>query len=161
MADIRSQKAQAGHVVRILAGGYEVGFARASSIPLDYGTQGAYALHSVGPFEHIPLRWAGRITLDEFVIHRAKLGEALQLMNIVPMGPDEVVQQGIIDIEVLDDQDDVMVVMEGCTPVSFNYDVRANEFSGQNATFESLNCRRAAHPQRGQVGGGVAQPATT
>jgi hypothetical protein len=153
--DAANQIAQGGHLVKILAGGFEVGWARSSSFAQEYGTEPLYAIGSIAPFEHDPLRWSAQITLDQFVIHRSKMGQAIQLMNLAPMGPNNTLQAGLIDFEVLDENDSVIMVYENCTIQSYSYQVTANAFSGQNAVFVALNVREGANPQMGLAGSGV------
>lgn len=159
MADIANQIAQGGHLVRIMAGGIEVGWARSSSFSQDYGTEGVYAIGSIAPFEHVPMKWAGSLTLDQFVIHRAKMGQAVQLMNIAPMGPANTLNAGIIDFEVLDENDATLMVYEECTIGQYSFSVTANAFSGQNATFMAKNVREGAQPQMGLTSGPVGRAA--
>jgi hypothetical protein len=159
MADVANQIAQAGHLVRIMAGGLEVGWARSSSFAQDYGTDGVYVIGALGPVEHVPMKWSGQITLDQFVIHRAKMGQAVQLMNLAPMGPNSTPLAGIIDFEVLDENDAVVMVYEECTIQNYSYQVSANAFSGQNATFLAKNVREGAQPQMGLVSGPVGRAA--
>ncbi len=159
MADIANQIAQAGHLVKIMAGGLEVGWAKTSSFSQDYGTEGLYAIGSIAPFEHDPLRWAGTITLDQFVIHRAKMGQAVQLMNLAPMGPENTLQAGVIDFELLDENDATLMVYEECTIANYSCSVTANAYSGQNATFMAKNVREGAQPQMGLVSGPVGRAA--
>lgn len=159
MADVANQIAQGGHMVKIMAGGFEVGWARTSNLTQDYGTEGLYAIGAVGPFEHAPLRWSAQITLDQFVIHRAKMGQAVQIMNMAPMGPDNALNAGVIDFEILDANDNTIMVYEQCTIQSFGYSVTANAFSGQNAVFMAKHVREGAHVQMGLSSGPVGQPA--
>jgi hypothetical protein len=159
MADVPNQIAQGGHLVKIMAGGLEVGWAKTSSFGQDYGTEGVYALGALGPFEHVPMKWAGTITLDQFVIHRAKMGQAVQLMNLAPMGPESLPQAGIIDFEVLDENDTTLMVYEECTIQNYSYQMSANAFSGQNASFLAKNVREGAQPQMGLVSGPVGRAA--
>jgi len=159
MADIANQIAQGGHLVKIMAGGLEVGWARSSSFSQDYGAEGLYAIGSIGPFEHDPLRWSAQITLDQFVIHRAKMGQAVQLMNLAPMGPDSTLNAGIMDFEVLDENDTTLMVYEECTIQNYSYSVTANAFSGQNATFLAKNVREGSQVQMGLVSGPVGRAA--
>ena len=153
--DAANSIVQGGQLIKIIAGGLEVGWARSSSFTQDYGTEAVYAIGSIGPIEHDPLRWSATITLDEFVIHRSKMGQAIQLMNLAPMGPDGALQAGLIDFQILDATDTVIMVYENCTIQSYNYTVTANAFSGQNATFLAMNVREGAHPQMGLAGSGV------
>lgn len=159
MADAPNQIAQGGHLVKIMAGGLEVGWARTANTTQDYGTEGLYAVGALGPFEHVPLRWSAQITLDQFVIHRAKMGQAVQLMNLAPMGPDDTLNAGIIDFEILDENDTVMVVYQQCTIQSYGYQVNANAFSGQNAVFLAKNVQQGVQPAMGLASGPVGQPA--
>lgn len=159
MADIANQISQSGHLVKIMAGGLEVGWGKSSSFAQDYGTDALYAIGSIAPFEHVPQKWSGTITLDQFVIHRAKMGQAVQLMNIAPMGPDNTLQAGIIDFEVLDENDATLMVFEDCTIQNYSYQVTANAFSGQNASFLAKNVREGAQPQFGLVTGPVGRAA--
>jgi hypothetical protein len=161
MADAANQIAQAGHLVKIMAGGLEVGWAKSSSFSQDYGTEGLYAIGSVGPFEPDPLRWSAQITLDQFVIHRAKMGQAIQMLNLAPMGPEDTLRAGVIDFEILDENDTTIMVYEECTIQSFSYQVNANAFSGQNAVFLAKNVRAGAQPQMGLTNGPVGQPANS
>lgn len=159
MADAKNQIAQGGHVVRIMAGGHLVGYGRSASAQQNYGTEGAYALGAVGPFENNPLKWSARITLDQFVIQRKKLNDAVQLMNLAPMGPDKTLEAGLIDFEILDDRDETIMVYEQCTIEGHTYQVTANQFSGQNATFVAKNVREGVHPSMGLAAGPVGRPA--
>ena len=153
--DAANQIVQGGQLVKIVAGGLEVGWARSSSFTQDYGTEPVYAIGSIGPIEHDPLRWSATITIDEFFIHRSKLGQAIQLMNLAPMGPEGALQAGLLDFQVLDATDTVVMVYENCTIQSYNYTVTANAFSGQNATFLAMNVREGSQPQMGLAGSGV------
>jgi len=153
--DAANQVVQGGQLVKILAGGLEVGWARSTSLSQDYGTEGVYAIGSIGPIEHDPLRWSATITLDEFVIHRSKMGQAIQLMNLAPMGPEGALQAGLLDFQVLDANDTVMMVYENCTIQSYSYQITANAFSGQNATFMAMNVREGSQPQMGLAGSGI------
>ena len=157
MADLANQIAQGGHVVRIKAGGLIIGYGRSSQFTQDYGTQPLYALGDVAPAEHTPMQWAAQITLDQFVIHQAKLGEAVQLMNLAPMGPREALDVGLIDFEVLDDVDNTVMVYQGCTVGQFSYQITANQFSGQNATFHAKNVERGTPAYLGSFGGPVGR----
>lgn len=151
MADANSLVTQAGHLVRILAGGLEVGWARSAQMTQDFGTDGVYSIGNVGPTEHAPLRWSGQITLDEFVIHQNRLGQAVQAMDLVAIGPEEILRQGVIDFEILDAQDAVIMVYQQCTPVNLSYSVQANAFSGQNTTFMAKSVTRGAGNFDGDV----------
>lgn len=157
MADVVNQAVQGGHVVKIMAGGKIVGFGRTAQMGQNYGTEGVYCIGAIGPQEHVPLRWDAQITLDQFVIHKKKLGEAVQLMNLAPHGPDEVLEAGVLNLEILDDQDNTMMVYQECTIANHSYNVTANQFSGQNATFLAKNVQRGAHDWQGSpVGIGLA-----
>jgi|GEM_PF-5446469 len=158
MAEVANQVVQGGHMVTIKVGGVEVGLARSSSMTQDYGTEGVYHLHSVGPAEHVPMRWAAQITLDEFVIHTAKLGEACQLLNLAPMGPENVLSAGVLRFEILDDQDTTILVYEQCTISNFSLTVTANQLSGQNATFQAKNVTGGAI-YKGSASGPIGEPA--
>lgn len=155
MANPQTQAVQTGNMVRIKVGGFDVGWARTTNKSQDYGTEDVYVLGSLGPTEQVMQRWSGQITLDEFVIHEAKLGEAVQLINVVPMGPEEALLQGVLDFEVLDDQDNVLLVYERCTPVNWSYNTQAGAMSGQNATFKALNVARGASAYKGSFQGPV------
>lgn len=154
MADVKSLVTQAGHLVRILAGGLEIGWARTAQMTQDYGTDAVYAIGSVAPTEHAPLRWSGQITLDQFVIHQSRLGQAVQAMDLVAMGPEEALKQGVIDFEILDAQDLTIMTYMQCTPVNLSYSVQANAFSGQNATFTAKSVIRGAGNFEGDVDSG-------
>lgn len=159
MADAPHQIVQGGHLVTIKVNGVEVGLARSANAPQDYGTEGVYALHHVGPAEHVPLRWSGEITLEEFVIHRERLASATQLMELAPMGPDNVLTAGLLDFEIHDDDEhDIIMVMKSCTIASYSYNVTANQISGQNARFLALDCV-SSQQFKGAAGGGIGNPA--
>lgn len=159
MADAENQVVQGGHLVKILAGGIEVGWARTSTLAQDYGTEGVYAIGDIGPVEHIPLRWSAQITLDEFVIHRQKINDAVQLLNLAPMGPEDTLRAGLIDFEILDDTDDLMLLYESCTISNYQITVTANSLSGQNATFQAKNVIPGTYDKKGLADGVIGRPA--
>ena len=141
MATSLDQKAESGHLVRILAktanGMVAVGWARSASNPQNFGTEGAYVVGSYMPMEHVPQRWSSQITLNSFRIRK----NDLRTLGVIGYA-EEIETLPLLDFEILDKVDgSVIRVIEGCTPTTLNYQVTANAFSGEDVSFEALNVR--------------------
>ena len=153
MSQEKDQVLQGGHVVRIVIEGQHLGWARSAQLAQDYGTEGVYVISSVAPQEHIPLRWSAQITLAEFYIRMATIVDVLQIMELAPMGPEELLLAGVITFNLFDSNGTSIVDYEKCTITNQSYDITANALSGQNATFQAKSVVRGTGVFEGAVGG--------
>ena len=159
MASTAAQRIQGGHLVKITVGEKTVGWARTSNLSQDYGVDAVYALGDIGPVEHTALRWSGQITLDQFFIHKKALADAAQLFDFVPMGPAETMEAGIFNFKVEGrDDEGVILTYEECTATNYTLTQTANQFSGQNATFQARKVTRGpGHTWEGKAGSGLTE----
>lgn len=137
------QKAQGGHLVKIMINEQLVGFGRSSNIGQDFGVEGVYVLGDVGPQEHVPMRWDGTVSLDSFVIHAGSLdAQTVQLLELIAQGREELKTQTTFNLTYLGRNDEEMFTLLECTPANLNLNVQSNQFTGQNATFKPKDIRR-------------------
>lgn len=153
----QNQKVQGGHLVEIRIHENLVGFGRSSNTAQDFGLEGVYALGSIAPHEHTPMRWSGTVSVDSFVINANKLDpQTFQLLDLIAMGHEELKTQTTFNITYLSKTDDELFTVMECTPSNFALNFQANQFSGQNATFMGKEIRRGPNfVFRGNVSQGL------
>lgn len=134
MADLNSQTVHTGNTVSIRIKGVEVGRAQSLSAQREFGTEGVYQIGSIMPQEHDYLKYTGTLTMNRMRVRKDELAN----LGLAPLGED-VLKLAIFDILVVDNTDgSIMEVYQGCSIVSYQSEIRANEFAATTAQFTFL-----------------------
>lgn len=151
------QKGLAGHLVKIMINENLVGFGRSSQVAEDFGLDSMYMLGTIAPQEHVQMRWSGTVSLDTFVINQQALDpQTVQLFELIAQGVDEVKEQATFNFVFLGQNEEELFTLLECTPSNFSLSLQANQYAGQNATFQAKDKRRGpAYQFRGAVSQGL------
>lgn len=139
MADLNSQTVHSGNTVSIRINGIEVGRAKSLSAQREFGTEGVYEIGSIMPQEHDYLKYTGTLTMNRMRVRKDELAK----LGLAPLG-EEVLKLPIFSILVTDVTDgSILEAYQGCSVVSYQSEIRANEFSATTAQFTFLTMGNA------------------
>lgn len=156
MANLANLKTHAGHTVRILVGGVEIGRIQSLSARRNFGMQGVYQVGSIMPQEHTATRYEGTITVDRFFVRKSIVGQLVRSIRdqlkqyagyseSTPLGEEDLIMNlDILDI-ILEDKYSGVPIRKymGCSLGDYTETIRANAIAGENATFMYLECSDA------------------
>lgn len=136
MTTAAKQSVHSGHTILLKIKGQIIGRAQGLDGRRSFGTEGVYEIGSIMPQEHIHNRYEGTATLDRFFVRTKSLKD----LGIAALG-EEVLRTDIIDIEVIDKYTNQIVrVYRGCSISDYSETFRVGTISGENATFQYLEC---------------------
>lgn len=135
MASVDTQTLHSGHTINVRVNGVVIGRATGLDGEHSFGTEGAYEIGSIMPFEHAPLRYEGSFSIERYLLRQEDMVKA----GLTSLGED-VLTKGILSFEVVDKfTNNTVRVYRGCTQVNGREAFRANGFAQENATFTYLS----------------------
>ena len=124
-----------GNLILLKIGGVEIGRAQNVTADTDYGLEDVSGIGDVEVQEHVNTKITHTITVDKFIINKKTLLE----LGMVPVSED-VLEMGVIDIEILTKDGTLIKKYESCSCASYSLRVAAHAIVGENATWRALSC---------------------
>lgn len=149
MAAVDQQQIQSANLVDISIKGKSVGRAQSIRSTRSFGTVDVYQIGSIMPQESAALKFEGRVTLSRFRLRRSDLIK----QGIVSVGAD-VLQKPVFDITIRDKESGQIIESYlGCSIISTDTEVRANEIISEEAQFTYLwaESQGISGKERGQL----------
>jgi hypothetical protein len=137
MATAANQTVHAGHTIKILIAGQDVGRMQSGDGRRSFGQEGVYEIGSIMPQEHVALRYEGSFSVDKFHVRK----KSLDKLGLAALG-EEILKLNIINIVVVDNiTNEIVRTYEGCSLQDYSESFRANAISGENATWVYLRAK--------------------
>lgn len=149
MAAVDQQQVLSSNLVGLYIKGKQVGRAQSIRSNRTFGTTYVHEIGSIMPQESVELKFEGTVTLSRFRLRKNDLIKA----GIVSVGAD-ILRKPVIDIVIKDQTTGrVLEAYLGCTLVSANTEVRANEIISEEAEFQYLwaESQGVSGKERGQL----------
>lgn len=148
MAAIDQQQVLSANLVGVYIKGKQVGRAQSIRSNRSFGTTGIYEIGSIMPQESAALKFEGSVTLSRFRLRKNDLVQA----GIVSLGAD-ILKVPVFDIVIKDSTGQVLEAYMGCSLVSSNTEISANEIISEEAEFTYLwaEGRNKSGKERGQL----------
>ena len=138
MATQANQTVTTGCTVLLKVGGQTVGRAQGLDARRSFGTEGVYEIGSIMPQEHVNNRYEGTLTLERYLIKNAELNK--KVPELAALGED-ILTHDVIDIVVVDKASGKAIrVYHGCTAVDYSENFRVGAISGENSTWQYMEC---------------------
>ena len=141
MASQAKQSVHTGNTIYITIGNTPIGRAQSLQAERSFGTEGVYEIGSIMPQEHVYLKYDGTLTVNRFRLRR----EDIEKSGFGSRGED-VLRRDIINILVMGHKDgktgasngEIVEAYLGCSILSYNFTITANEISSDEAQFKFL-----------------------
>ena len=125
------QQSETGTVTTIYMNGKAVGRATSATAQIEYGTTGVWGIGDYMPYEYVFMRYNGQLTVEGIRMRTSNLVNA----GIIALG-ENVLEQGDTLITIHDKYSKKLLAsFSHCTPVSYNWQVRANQLVTEQAVF--------------------------
>ncbi len=135
MSTEANQTVHSGNTVYIMINGKIVGRAQSLQGEREYGTTYVYQIGSIMPQESIYLKYAGTITVERLRMKK----ENFFSLGIAALG-EEILKRGVIEMLVVDNlTKEVIISYRGCSAVSYNESIQANEILTEQLQFQYLS----------------------
>lgn len=132
MSSIAKQAVHTGNTVYLMIGSDIIGRAQSATISYNYNTTYNYGIGSFQPQESVYMRGEYTVQLEKTLLKK----EAM--FKYAKFG-DSILKMDVIDITLVDQvSKQVIASVRGCSQVSGEFQVRANDFISNSSTWQGL-----------------------
>jgi hypothetical protein len=124
-----------GNIIVLKIAGTEIGRAQSATADTDFGLEDVSGIGDVLVQEHVNTKITHSFSLDKFIINKQTLLE----IGVVPVSED-VLEMGVIDIEILTKDGTLIKKYESCSCSNYSLRVAAHAIVGENSTWRALDC---------------------
>lgn len=134
------QQSETGTVILLEMNAKQIGKATSATTQIQYGTTGVWGVGDYMPFEYVFMRYNGQITVEGVRLRKSNIVDD----KVIALGKD-ILEQGDTTITISDMYTKKLLASySGCTPVSYNLQVRANQLVTEQAVFNFINATKNA-----------------
>lgn len=132
MASIAKQTVHTGNTVYLMIGSDVIGRAQSATVSYNYNTTYNYGIGSFQPQESVYQRGEYTVQLEKTLLKK-------EMMTKYAKYGDNILKCDVVDITLVDQIDkSVICSVRGCSQVSGEFQVRANDFVSASSTWQGL-----------------------
>lgn len=138
MSSINDQAVHTGNTVYLMIGNDIIGRAQSATVSYNYNTTNNYQIGSFQPQESVYMRGEYTVNLEKTVLKK-------DAMSKYAVFGDKILTMDVVDITVVDQIDKTVITsVRGCSQVSGEFQIRANDWVSATSAWTGLLMSSAA-----------------